>query len=169
MVKMKAKDIALIGLLSASITSGKLMLSFIPNVEIVSLLFIVYTVTFGFKRSILVSIIFSTTEILIYGFSTWLLVYYFIWPILVTFTHIIKRIIKNEYGYATVAGVFGLSFGLIFAIVESFFYGYAYGLTYWIKGIPFDIIHGVSNFIVVLLLFNPLTKTMTYISRSFNS
>jgi len=166
---MKAKDIALIGLLSASITSGKLILSFIPNVEIVSLLLIVYTVTFGLKRSILVSIIFTTTEIFIYGFSTWLLVYYLIWPMLVIITHLIKKIIKNEYGYATVAGLFGLFFGLFFAIVESFFYGYAYGLTYWVRGIPFDILHGVSNFIIVLLLFNPITTALTYVSRSFNN
>jgi len=166
---MKAKDIALIGLLSASITSGKLILSFIPNVEIVSLLLIVYTVTFGLNRSILVSIIFTTTEIFIYGFSTWLLVYYLIWPMLVIITHLIKKIIKSEYGYATVAGLFGLFFGLFFAIVESFFYGYAYGLTYWVRGIPFDILHGVSNFIIVLLLFNPITTALTYVSRSFNN
>jgi len=166
---MKAKDIALIGLLSASITTGKLILSFIPNVEIISLLFIVYTVTFGLNRSILVSIIFTTTEIFIYGFSTWFLVYYLIWPMLIIITQLIKKFVKNEYGYATFAGLFGLSFGFFFAIVESFFYGYAYGLTYWVSGIPFDILHGVSNFIIVLLLFNPITKTMTYVSRSFNS
>lgn len=169
MVELKAKDIALIGLLSASITAGKLALSFIPNVEVVSLLFIVYTVTFGLKRSILVSIIFTTTEILIYGFSTWLLVYYFIWPLLIIITHFVKETIKSEYGYATVAGLFGLFFGAFFAIIESFFYGYAYGLTYWVRGIPFDIIHGVSNFIIVLILFNPITKAMEYVSKGFNS
>ncbi len=169
MGQLKARDIALIGLLSASITSGKLILSFIPNVEVVSLLFIVYTVTFGLKPSILVSIIFTTTEILIYGFSTWFLVYYFIWPLLIILTHFIKGTIRNEYGYATVAGLFGLFFGAFFAIIESFFYGYAYGIAYWISGIPFDIVHGVSNFIIVLILFNPLTKAMTYVCKNFNS
>lgn len=54
MVELKAKDIAVIGLLSASITIGKLALSLVPNVEIVSLLFIVYTIVFGVKHSIII-------------------------------------------------------------------------------------------------------------------
>lgn len=169
MVELKAKDIAIIGLLSATITVGKLVLSFIPNVEIVSLLFIVYTIIFGTKHSIIISIVFSTTEIFIYGLSTWLFVYYLIWPILIIITHLVKRTIKSEYGYAIIAGLFGLSFGTFFAIAESIFYGYAYGLAYWIRGIPFDILHGVSNFIIVLILFNPVTRIMTYVYKSFNN
>jgi len=157
---MKAKDIALIGLLSASITAGKLVLSFVPNVEIVTLLFIAYTVTFGLKRSLLVSFIFSTTEILIYGFSTWLLVYYIIWPSLIIITSLMSKRVKSEYGYAILGSLFGFSFGFIFAIVESLFYGISYGVVYWVSGIPFDLIHGVSNAIVILLLFKPLVKVI---------
>lgn len=167
MVNMKARDVAFIGLLSASITAGKMALSFIPNVEVVSLLFILYTVTFGLKRSLLVSVIFTTTEIFIYGFSTWLLVYYFIWPMLIVITAGIKKTIRSEYGYATIAGLFGLFFGVFFAVIESFFYGYAYGIAYWIRGIPFDVVHGVSNFIIVLVLFKPMEKVLSKISQSY--
>ncbi len=166
---MKARDVALIGLLSAIVTSGKLALSFIPNVEIVTLLFIVYTVVFGYKHIILVSVIFTTTEILLYGFSTWILMYYLIWPILILITEFIKRKTKSEYGYAILAGLFGVSFGLLFAITESIFYGLSYGVVYWIRGIPFDIIHGVSNFILVLILFKPLNSLLSkYNSISIN-
>ena len=83
---MKIRDVALIGILSATITAGKLVLSFVPNVEIVTLLFIVYTVVFGVRKSFLASVVFSTTEILIYGFSTWLLGYYLVWPLLIIVT-----------------------------------------------------------------------------------
>lgn len=158
---MKARDVALVGLLSAVITAGKQALSFIPNVEIVTLLFIIYTVTFGTKRTLLVSVIFTTLQILIYGFATWLLVYYFIWPLLIMTTALMKRKLKSEYGYAAVAGFYGLIFGLIFALSESFFYGAAYGITYWVRGIPFDLIHGVSNFIIVLVLFKPMCSAFS--------
>ena len=87
---MKPRDIALIALLSASITAGKFVLSFVPNVEIVTLLFIVYTVSFGLKRSLLVSVVFATTEILIYGFSTWLIGYYIVWPVLIIVTWLMR-------------------------------------------------------------------------------
>src|SRR5690554_183569 len=111
---MEVKDIALIGVLSATITAGKLALSFIPNVEVVTLLFIIYTVVFGLKRSLMISVVFSTIEVLIYGFSTWFIVYYIIWPGLILLTNLLKERV-SEYGFAILAGVFGLSFGLFFA------------------------------------------------------
>ncbi|MEJ6951319.1 hypothetical protein [Natronospora cellulosivora (SeqCode)] len=163
---MKARDIALVGMLAATITAGKLSLSFIPNVEIVTLLLIVYTVSFGWKYTLLASIIFSSIEIFIYGFQTWLLGYYLIWPLLILIVSLCKKKIRNEYFYATIASLFGLFFGFFFAVVESFFYGIAYGIAYWIRGIPFDIIHGFSNFIIVLLLYKPLIAVLFKLSKN---
>lgn len=157
---MRAKDITLIAILSASLTAGKLVLSVVPNVEVVTFLLITYTVLFGFKRAFMTSLIFVTTEILIYGFGTWILGYYIIWPMLVLLTAILSKTLKSEYGYAALAAFYGFSFGLFFALFESVFYGLSYAIPYWISGIPFDIVHGVSNFIIVIVLFKPLTKTI---------
>ncbi len=164
---MKAKDVVLIGILSASITAGKLALSFIPNVEIVTLLFIVYTVVFGYRRTLLVSIVFTTTEIFIYGFATWLLGYYIIWPTLILLTEIMNKRFKSEYAYAILGGIFGYIFGLFFAVIESFFYGIAYGWAYWIRGLLFDLLHGTSNFIIVLLLFKPVKNLLEKLKKSY--
>lgn len=154
-------DIVLIPLLSATLTSGKMILSFIPNVEIVTLLFMVYTVVFGPRRTFLIAVIFSTTEIFFYGVHTWLLVYYVIWPLLILLTTLLMKTRTSEWAFALLALVYGLSFGLVFAVFESFFYGIAYGVVYWVRGIPFDLIHGVSNFVVVLFLYAPLKKLLT--------
>lgn len=154
--RIRPKDIALIGLLGATITGGKLALSFIPNVEIVTLLFILYTSIFGIKRTLLVAFIFTTIEIFIYGLNTWLLAYYLVWPLLVVLAWVLGRNTKSEYSFAILAGLYGLLFGAFFAVTESFFYGWAYGVNYWIRGIPFDIIHGISNFTLMLVLYKPL-------------
>jgi energy-coupling factor transport system substrate-specific component len=155
---MKVQDLVLISILSASITAGKLALSFVPNVEVVSLLFIVYTVALGVKRTWLIAVIFATTEIFLYGFSTWVLGYYVVWPMLILATGFLKGKIKSEYGFATISGIFGISFGFLFALFESLFYGIAYGMAYWVRGIPLDIIHGASNYILAIILFKPLVK-----------
>ena len=155
---MKVQDLVLISILSASITAGKLALSFVPNVEVVSLLFILYTVALGIKKTWLISIIFATTEIFIYGFSTWVMGYYIVWPILILATGFLKNRVKSEYGFAMISGVFGLSFGFFFAVFESLFYGIAYGMAYWVRGIPLDILHGASNYIIAIILFQPLLK-----------
>ena len=157
---MKIRDIVLIGLLSAATTAGKLALSFIPNVEIVTLFFILFAVVLGMKRSLFVAVIFVTTDILIYGFSTWVLGYYLVWPLLVIIASGLRKKTNSEYTYATLGGLFGLFFGFFFAITESYFYGLAYGLAYWVNGLAFDLLHGVSNFIIVLLMYKPLKNML---------
>ncbi len=167
---MKVQDLVLISILSASVTAGKLALSFVPNVEVVTLLFMVYTVVLGVKRTLLISVIFSTTEIFLYGFSTWVMGYYLVWPILILFTGLVKARFKSEYAFAILSGVFGISFGLFFAVFESLFYGIAYGVAYWVRGIPLDILHGASNYVIAITLFNPLVKVFKeQLNRDFLS
>lgn len=164
---MTIKDIVLVGILSASLTAGKLALSFVPNVEIVTLLFIIYASIFGMKKSLFVALIFSTSEILIYGFSTWLLGYYIIWPLLVIIVSILKNVLKSEYSYAIIGALFGYLFGMFFAVIESLFYGVAYGWTYWINGLLFDLVHGTSNFIIILTLYKPMTNLLLKLKDSY--
>ena len=164
---MKVRDLTLIGILSATITGGKLALSFIPNVEIVTLLLIMYALVFGTKKGVLIAVIFTTTEIFIYGFSTWLLVYYILWPMLAVITGLLKNKLKSEYAYATIGAIFGYTFGMFFAVMESFFYGAAYGWAYWIRGIPFDLLHGTSNFIIILVLYKPILDILTRLKVSY--
>ena len=154
------REIALIGLMSAALTAGKLALSFLPNVEIVTLLFMVYTAVLGPRRALAASFVFSTTEILLYGFATWLLGYYLYWPLLILITYLLQSTIDSEYGFALLGGLAGLTFGAFFALIESLFYGYVYGFSYWLRGLPFDVIHGVANFIIVLLLYRPLKNLL---------
>lgn len=165
---MKTKDITLVAILSASLTAGKMVLSAIPNVEIVTFLFIVYTVLFGRKRALMASIVFVTTEVFLYGFGTWLLGYYIMWPVLIILTDLLAKRFKSEYVFAGLSGLFGLFFGLFFAVFESIFYGVAYGITYWISGIPFDIMHGFSNFILALFLYKPIVVAIGNIKEKLH-
>lgn len=165
---MRAKDITLIAILSASLTAGKLVLSVVPNVEIVTFLLITFTVLFGFKRALITSLVFVTTEVMLYGFGTWIIGYYFIWPLLIILTHFLQKFFDSEYVFASLAGIYGLSFGFLFALFESIFYGIEYGIVYWIRGIPFDILHGLSNFIVAIILYKPVTKTIKLANEKIN-
>ncbi len=162
---MKPKDITTVAILSASLTAGKLALSAVPNIEIVSFLLVIFTVVFGVRKTLLTALIFTTTEMLIYGFGIWILGYYLIWPTLIVMTALLKPFLKSEYGYAVLSGLFGLLFGLLFALFESLFYGIGYGITYWIRGIPFDLLHGGSNFVVMLVLFRPITRSVLKIKE----
>lgn len=153
------RELILLSFLSILITVGKMSLATIPNIEVVSFLFIVYTVVLGFKRSFLISIIFSTTEILIWGFGLWTFGYYLFWPLLILITELFRRRIKGALGWAIISGLFGLSFGLLFAI-------YTAPLTrvnifvYWINGITFDVVHMIGNFTIMLILYKPIKQVL---------
>ncbi len=73
-------------MLAATITGGKLALAAVPNVEIVTLLIIVYTAVFGLSVSLPVTLIFVSAEILIFGLNTWVVSYYIHWCALAALT-----------------------------------------------------------------------------------
>ena len=115
---MKIRDIALIGILSATITAGKLALSFIPNIEIVTLLFMVYTVILG-QKGLCLWHLFSTIEILMYGLSTWVLGVCY----LACTDPLTAFIQKKAFQYkAALRRTLWLILHFFFAVVESLWY-----------------------------------------------
>lgn len=153
---MKAKDIAEDGLAAALLIVAQVGLAWIPNVELVSLLLIIYTLLR--KRQVyLILAVFVILEGILYGFGLWWFSYLYTWPILCLSINLISR--KKVPGALTLAilsGMFGLLFGLLSALSYLVTGGPGAALSWWVAGIPFDIIHGISNFIITLILFRPL-------------
>ena len=76
---MNTKDIVLIGLLAALLKSSQAVLSFLPNIEIVSLLILIFSIRLGAKRTIYITVLFSTLNIMIWGLSPATIGYFFVW------------------------------------------------------------------------------------------
>ena len=62
---MNTKDIVLIGLLAALLKSSQVILSFLPNIEIVSLLILIFAIRLGAKRTVYITVLFSILNIYI--------------------------------------------------------------------------------------------------------
>ena len=151
---MRVKDIVIIGLMGAILLALQVALSFIPNIELVSLLIILCTLIFQ-KKTVFIITIFVTLEGLLYGFGLWWINYLYIWFILYMIVTVLKKS-KSPLFWALISGFFGLSYGGLCAIPYLFIGGVPTAIAYWISGIPFDLIHGIGNFIVALVLFAPL-------------
>ena len=162
-VRKSIIEYAVFALLGALLFVVQVALAVIPNVELVSILIIVYTVIFGFK-ALIPTAVFIVAEWLIYGFGIWSINYIYVWPILVLLAFCFRKM-KNPFFWAILNGFFGLIFGALCAIAEAFIGGIAFGITYWINGIPFDIMHCIGNFVTALILFAPLKKALTLASR----
>lgn len=158
-MKLHIKDIVAIGMMVAMLEAGKAALMAIPNVEIVTLLIILFTLYFGPKIIYAIGA-FVLIEGMLYGFGTWWIMYLYVWPLLALITWLLRKY-ESPWVYAVLSGVFGLLFGAVCSIPYLFIGGWKMAFSWWIAGIPYDMIHGVSNFIICLILFKPLWKVLS--------
>ena len=163
----KAKEIAQIGLMIAVIEAAKLAMANLPNIELTSFLLIIFTLYFG-KRTLFAVPAFILIEVMIYGFNPlWVIAYCYVWPLLCLATLLFKNIPKSAFAPALLSGFFGLFFGFLCSFPYLFITtgtnpdaSLASAITWWIAGIPFDVIHGVSNFIIMLVLYLPVSRVL---------
>lgn len=151
---LSISDIVICGMFSAILLVAQIAMSVLPNIELVSLLVIVYTLVFK-RKTILMIYIFALLEGLIYGFGVWWFMYLYVWTILYFIARIFRRN-ESPVFWAVIGGFFGLCYGMLCSIPYLIAGGIGAGIAWWIRGIPYDILHGIGNFIVILVLFKPI-------------
>ena len=166
-----ARDVATVGLMVAVIEACKLVMQSLPNIEMTSFLVILFTLRY--PRLTLYAIpVFTLIEGVVYGFGLWWVMYLYAWPILMLVTRAFSRA-DSAFFWAVVSGVFGLLFGAMCAL-PYFFIGFvsggvSQGLTqmfaWWVAGIPFDLIHGVSSFAIMLALYRPISRLLKHMPQ----
>lgn len=159
---ISVKDIALMGMMLATIEAVKLALGFIPGVELVTLLIILYTLFFE-KKMLYIIPTFILIEGAIYGFGIWWLMYAYIWPLLILLTYLFRKQ-QSIWFWSIFAGFFGLFFGALCSLTYVFTSGPMVAITWWVSGIPTDVLHCISNFILCRILFVPLRNVLQKMS-----
>ena len=82
-----------------------------------------------------------------------------VWPIVV-FAALPFRQSRSRALWAALAGLHGLCFGALCAIPYLFIGGWKMAFSWWVSGIPYDVIHCVSNAVLVFVLLPPLRKLL---------
>lgn len=151
---MKAIYIVTMGLLSALLLLGQIVMAPLPNIEPVTLLIIIYTLIYR-KKVFYIIYTFALLEGLVYGFGLWWGNYLYVWTILAL---LVLAMSKNEsvIVWSLFAGAYGLCFGALCSIPYFISGGVGAGLAYWIEGIPFDILHCAGNVVIMLVMFKPV-------------
>ena len=156
---LSVKEVALFGMLGALTFGGKFVMAGLPNIEPVSLFVMVFTVVFGLKALFPIGV-YVALEILVYGIQLWNINYLYVWAILALVAYCLRHV-REPLLWAVVSGVFGLLFGALCAPVYLFTGGLHFAFSWWLSGIPFDLLHCAGNFILTLLLFSPLRKLLS--------
>ena len=161
--KITVGQIALFGVLGALTFGVKVAMSWLPNIEPVSLFVMVFAVVFG-KKCLYPIYLYVALEILIYGLGTWNLMYLYVWALLAVAAYLMRNT-EHPLAWALLSGIFGLAFGALCAPVDLLLGDIGYVISKWISGIPFDVMHCAGNFIMALVLFVPMRKLVEKLYR----
>lgn len=156
--KITVREIALMGVMVAILVVSVHVMAPLPNIEPVTLLVILYTLFFGRKVGYILAA-YILLEGCWYGFGIWWVMYLYVWPLLALCTHLLRKR-ESVLVYSILAGAFGLCYGALCSIPYLFVGGPAAAFAWWVAGIPYDLIHCVSNFVMCLVLFRPLRDVL---------
>lgn len=159
-LRTASRQMVLCALLAAVMAALQTAMAFLPNIEPVSLLILVYALVFG-RQVFYIVYTFVLLEGLIYGFHLWWLTYLYIWALWALVVLLVGR--GKDHSpllWAAASGAFGLSFGALDAI-PYLAGGPMAALSRWMAGIPFDLLHCAGNFFLALTLERPLYQLLS--------
>ena len=158
--------VALSGILGAILLVSQIALAPLPNIEIVSVLVVLFTLVLG-KYVAYTLPVFILLEGLVYGFGLWWFSYLYIWTILAIFTFFFRKM-ESRLGWALLCGFYGLLFGTLTSFPTFVLSGFAVGVAYILSGIPFDLIHAAANFLLAFLLLPVLRKLLEKLTHALH-
>ena len=163
---LSVKDVAMIGMMVAVIEVCKVAMMGLPNIELTTFWIIMFTLYFGNKVFYMIPV-FILIEGAMFGIHLWWIMYLYMWPALALITKTFKKS-DSVWTFSILSGIFGLLFGFFCAIpyvvigtTEDGILGGLYaGFTWWVAGIPWDLVHGVANFVLMFVLYRPVRNIM---------
>lgn len=143
----------------------------LPNIHLLGMLTMTYTLVFRSKALIPIYI-YVILNGLYAGFNVWWVPYLYIWTILWAITMLIPKKIPKKVAFVIlpmICSLHGFAFGVLYAPAEAWFFKMTFEQTLaWIaSGAVFDIIHGISNFIVGFLIL-PFSILLTKLAKKQN-
>ena len=169
--KILIRRLVLIGLMAATLEVGKFTLSFLPNVEVVTLLCALFGYVFG-GAGVIATLVFIAIEPLIYGFGTWIISYCLYWPMVaIIFVLLGRANVRNRVILTGVAVILSAWFGVLTSLVDvGLFSGYFDRFLdrlaiYYIRGISFYATQMICNAVLFPLLFLPLSELLRKLNK----
>ncbi|AHI53495.1 cobalamin adenosyltransferase [Spiroplasma sabaudiense Ar-1343] len=154
--------LTIIPVYAAMVVGAKEALALVPNIELVTFLLSFAALVFPVLMVLGIITVFTFIEVFIYsyGVANWMLLYLVAWPMLVLIVLLLRKAIKwNWIIFVIINTLFGFAFGLIDATLNFFvWFNFDFPVTvaYYLRGITFDIIHGVGNCLISFILYKPV-------------
>ena len=142
---------------------SKIIMELLPNVHLLGMFVITFTVAFRLKALIPIYL-YVLLNGLYAGFNAWWVPYLYVWTILWAFAMLIPKKTPKWLAciiYPALCALHGLAFGTLYAPAQALLFGLNFEqMLAWIAvGFPFDVIHCISNLCTGLLIY-PLSELL---------
>lgn len=155
-MKLTTRETAVFGMLGAVMFASKMLMELLPNIHLLGVLTVAYTVVYR-RKALYPIYIYVLINGIFCGFAAWWFAYLYVWLILWGAVMLLPRDMPKKLQpavYMAVCAAHGFLFGTLCAPAQALLFGLNFeGMAAWIvAGLPFDVIHGVSNFLCGALI-----------------
>ena len=170
-MKLKVREIAVFAMLGAVMYASKMLMEIAPNVHLLGVFTIAFTVVYR-KKALYPIYTYILLNGIFCGFAMWWIPYLYIWTILWGVTMLLPKQMPKKirpFVYMVVCASHGFLYGTLYAPAQAILFGLDFReMVAWIvAGLPWDFVHGVSNFfcgiliVPIITLLNRLEKNMS--------
>ncbi len=159
-------EMVLFAMLGALMFCSKIIMEALPNIHLLGMLVMLYTVVFRAKALIPIYL-YVIVQGIYAGFAPWWVPYIYVWTVLWGMTMLLPKKMPYKAAmivYPAVCALHGFGYGTIYAPGQALLYGFNLEQTLaWIaSGISFDITMGISNIFMGMLVlpFSELLRTL---------
>lgn len=154
-MKLTIRETAIFGMLGALMYASKILMELLPNVHLIGMFTVAITVVYR-KKALYALYTFIFLTGMFGGFAIWWLPYLYIWLPLWGAAMLLPRDMPKKAApvvYMLICSAHGFLYGTLYAPAQALLFGLSFDATIaWIiAGLPFDCIHGVSNFFCGML------------------
>lgn len=155
-MKLTTKEMAVFSMLGAVMYVSKIIMEVAPNIHLLGVFTIAFTVVYG-KKALYPIYLYVLMNGAFCGFAAWWIPYLYLWTILWGAVMLLPKKIPEKikpFVYMVICAMHGFLFGTLYAPAQALLYGLSFkAMIAWIvAGLPFDFIHGVSNFFCGILI-----------------
>lgn len=155
-MKLKIREITIFAMLGAIMYASKVIMEIFPNIHLLGVFTIAITIVYR-KKALYPIYTFVLIIGLLNGFTMWWIPYLYLWTVLWGVTMLLPKKIPKKIKpivYMLVCALHGFLYGTLYAPVQAIMFGLDFqGMTAWIiAGLPWDFVHGVSNFFCGILI-----------------
>ena len=162
--QLSIQRLTLLAMITTLCQVSRLVFQFLPNVQPVTVILIILTLSLGVSDGLIVSILSIFISNLTLGMGVWTIAQIISFALLVLVTGVVIKPFFKHLPFLVMvlyAVIMGYLYGFIISLVQAPFFGIQNFWVYYISGLPFDTLHAIGNggfYLILAPILFPLLK-----------